>query len=89
MQAIRTRYHGPSDFKGSRINAKCEGATVSMPYNHGLTLQDNHAEAARQLADKLGWVGIYHGGYFARDYYWVCESGWMPKIEVFAQVEAA
>ncbi len=89
MQAIRTRYHGATNTRGSRIIAKAEGGTLSMPYNHALNLGENHAEAARLLANKLGWLGVYHGGYFDRDYYWACESGWMPKIEVFAQVEAA
>jgi hypothetical protein len=89
MQAIRTRYHGPSNVKGSRIAAKCEGGALSMPYNHSLTLQANHAEAARQLAERLGWVGVYHGGYFDRDYYWVCESGWMPSIQITTNVSEA
>ena len=89
MQAIRTRYHGPTNTRGSRITAKCERGTLSMPYNYALNLQENHAEAARQLADKLGWAGVYHGGYFDRDYYWACGSGWMPSIQVFARAEAA
>lgn len=54
-QAIRTRYHGPTNTRGSRISAKCGAGRVSVPYDHALNLYDNHAAAARALLAKLGW----------------------------------
>ena len=89
MQAIRTRYHGPTDSKGSRIIAKCEAGSIQMPYNHALNLEANHAAAAQQLAERFSWAGVYHGGSFGGDYYWVCESGWPPTVKVANTQEAA
>jgi hypothetical protein len=71
MQAIRTRYHGPTNSRGSRIIAKCGGGSVVMPYNHALNLDGNHAAAAQMLLERMGWPGVYHGGQFEHDYYWV------------------
>jgi hypothetical protein len=70
MQAIRTRYHGPTNTRGSRIIAKCEGGSVTMPYNHALNLDGNHAAAARLLLQRMGWANQYAGGCFEHDYYW-------------------
>jgi len=69
MQAIRTRYHGPTNVRGSRIIAKCGGGSV--PYNHALNLDGNHAAAAQLLLQRMGWPGVYHGGQFEHDYFWV------------------
>ena len=79
MQAIRTRYHGPTNVRGSRIIAKCEGGSFTMSYNHALSLEGNHAAAAQMLVKRLRWCGVYQGGVFGGDYYWVCESDWTPK----------
>lgn len=76
MQAIRTRYHGPTNVRGSRIIAKCEGGSFTMPYNHALSLEGNHDAAARLLLEKLGWPNVYFGGVFEGDYYWVAETSW-------------
>jgi len=82
MQAIRTRYHGPTNVRGSRIIASCEAGRVIMDYNHALNLEGNHAAAARMLLDKFGWKGVYHGGVFDHDYFWICECGWTPKASI-------
>lgn len=70
MQAIRTRYHGPTNTKGSRISAQCEAGRIYVPYNHALSAFGNHATAARELLAKLGWTNTYAGGCFEHDYYW-------------------
>lgn len=54
-QAITTRYHGPTDFKGSRISATCQAGRISIDYPHELDHDKAHAYAAQLLADKLGW----------------------------------
>ena len=61
-QAIVTRYHGPTNTRGSRVSAKCAGGRVSVPYDHELNAGDNHAAAAASLAAKLGWTGRMVGG---------------------------
>jgi len=76
MQAIRTRYHGPSNVRGSRISAQCEAGKIFVSYDHALDLHDNHAAAAKALQDKLGWTTDkgykpMFGGVFDHDTYWV------------------
>lgn len=77
MQAIRTKYHGPTDFRGSRISAKCEARTIYVPYDHDLTTDGNHKAACEALILAMGWhqgAGSYAdmiGGYFGGDRYWV------------------
>lgn len=92
MQAIRTRYHGPSNVKGSRFSAQCEAGRIYVPYDHALNLDENHAEAARQLIVKLGWTGDYAGGCFGNDYYWspvIRGDAWATVITVNAEQVAA
>jgi len=70
MQAIRTRYSGPTNTRGSRITAKCEAGTLTLPYNHALSTWQNHATVAAQLLARLNWGKPYAGGEFGNDYYW-------------------
>lgn len=71
MQAIRTRYHGPTNTRGSRITASCEADKLTVPYDHALDIGENHRAAALALAEKLGWKRwIYVGGVHAHDWYW-------------------
>lgn len=56
MQAIRTKYHGATNFKGSRITAtSASGIKVTIPYPHELSGQACHQKAADALCDKLNW----------------------------------
>lgn len=86
MQAIRTRYHGPTNNRGSRIVAKCEAGSLSMPFDYSLNHEGNHAKAARLFVERLGWSGMFLGGEFAHDYYWVANSEASPVVtaEVYA-----
>lgn len=71
MQAIRTRYHGPTNVKGSRISATCERGRIYVGYDHALNLFENHATAAALLVEQMGWgENDYIGGCFDHDYYW-------------------
>ncbi len=63
MKAIRTKYHGPTNTRGSRISASDEdGNRVSIPYPHELSGEDVHRKAADALCRKMGWEGVLIGG---------------------------
>lgn len=82
MQAIRTKYCGPTNTRGSRIQASCEAKTIYVPYNHALNSDANHRAACEALLRALGWtadngrfsdmVGGSHGGAM----YWVFVNDW-------------
>lgn len=64
MQAIETRYLGPTNTRGSRIKATtASGISKTVPYPHEFSGMACHWEAARALAESLGWeAGEYVGG---------------------------
>ncbi|CAB4140590.1 hypothetical protein UFOVP669_48 [uncultured Caudovirales phage] len=78
MQAIRTRYIGPSNVKGSRIQAKCEAKTIYVSYEHALNIEENHKAACAALVAKMKWDTPYYPpmvcGVFDGDYYHVFTS---------------
>jgi hypothetical protein len=66
MKAIRTKYHGPGNVRGSRFSATSgeQGQKIFMAYDYALNSEKNHAKAARQLADKFNWKSDLIGGGF-------------------------
>jgi len=63
MQAITTKYIGPSNIKGSRVKAQCQAGSVTLGWDDSLNSDQNHTLAAQTLARKLGWTyGTWHGG---------------------------
>lgn len=56
MQVIKTRYHGPTNTRASRMTAECDAGKVSIRYNHSVNFADNHREACEALRDKLQWT---------------------------------
>jgi hypothetical protein len=56
FQAIVTKYHGPTNYKGSRISARADAGRIVVPYDHALNIGENHAAAAQVLAERLGWT---------------------------------
>ena len=62
MQAIITKFHGPSNVKGSRVSAKADAGRIILDWDHRLNSEQNHFAAARALAEKLGWNGRWCGG---------------------------
>jgi hypothetical protein len=64
MQAIETRWLGPTDTKDSRIVARCEAGRIVVPWDDSADVFHNHAEAARKLAAKLGWTRKYYGSLY-------------------------
>lgn len=49
MQAIITKYLSPTDTKGPRIKATCQRGSVTEPWAHEFTAEDNHRLAAVAL----------------------------------------
>ena len=59
-QSIVTKYFGATNFKGSRIKAKCDSKTIYVNWDHDLNCGENHIEAAKELLTKLGWIHSSH-----------------------------
>ena len=78
MQAIRTKFHGPTNSKGSRVSAKCEAKTIYVSWDHSLNSEQNHKAAAEKLRSVMGWntpfYGDIVGGEFDGNHYWVFDD---------------
>lgn len=61
-QAIETKFLGPTNNRGARIVARAQAGRVTVVWDHGLSIDDNHSAAARAYAVKMGWEGEWHGG---------------------------
>lgn len=55
-QAIVTRYHGPTNYRGSRISARADAGRIFRSYDHALNADENHAQAALDLMEQKGWM---------------------------------
>jgi hypothetical protein len=55
LQAITTKYLGPTNTRGGRIKATCEAGTVTVDFRHDLRVEDAHKEAMIALVKKLRW----------------------------------
>ena len=62
MQAIVTKYLGPTDTKGARIKATGYSGSITIPYDHSLSGRAVHRKAAEALCEKFGWTGRLIGG---------------------------
>lgn len=72
MKAIVTKYHGPTDTRGSRIVATdSDGNRASIPYPHELSGEACHKKAADALCAKMGWSGELIGGGLKNGYVFV------------------
>lgn len=62
-KAIVTRYFGPGAVRGSRIQAKAEGVgSIMFDFDHASSHENRHCLAAKALAEKFGWIGLYVAG---------------------------
>lgn len=77
MQAITTKYHGPTDRRGSRITATAAGGKrATVPYRHDLSGADVHFEAVKALCKRLDWTGDFTVGGLKDGYVFVfCDGG--------------
>lgn len=70
LQAIETKFLGPTNTLGARVKARCAAGTYTHDWDYALNSDANHAMAAARLADQLDWsthselVGgtLPHGG---------------------------
>ena len=69
MKAIVTKYHGPSNVKGSRYSATAEGGNrIIQSADDRVGTEENHALAALALCIKREWKGeLVPGGLPNRD----------------------
>lgn len=61
MQAIQTKYLGPTNHRGARIKATCDSGSVTVSWDYSHNVEDNHRLAAEALSLKLGWLMVTHG----------------------------
>ena len=72
MKAIFTKYHGPTDTKGSRISASdSDGNRVSISYPYELSGEEVHRKAAQALCTKMNWKGSMVAGGHKNGYVFV------------------
>jgi hypothetical protein len=62
LQAITTKYIGPTNHRGSRIKATCAARSLTVSYDDAMNSTDNHKLAAYKLAETMGWRADYRGG---------------------------
>lgn len=60
--AIVTKYLPATNHRQGRIKATCQAGSVVIAYPHELSINAAHAKAARALASKWGWGGVYVQG---------------------------
>ena len=61
MQAIITKYFGPTNSRGSRIKAQCAAGSITIDYPYDLSGRACHAVAAKALLHKLNWNDPTYG----------------------------
>ncbi len=67
-RAIITKFLGWTNTKPSRIKATMKDypESVTISYDHDLDGR-SHQKAAKMLADKVGWGGVWYGGQLTED----------------------
>jgi hypothetical protein len=70
MQAITTKYYGPSNGRESRIKAACERGSLTVGWNHALNSTYNHIAAAKALLAKFAAEDVAKYGGKAEDHHW-------------------
>ena len=90
MQAIQTKYIGPSNVRGSRIKAKAAAGSITLHYDDSLNSDDNHRAAAMALAAKFGWdYGKWVGGVLPdASSVWVCDCSISSEYSFTVQTKA-
>jgi hypothetical protein len=63
MLAIVTKYHGPTDTRGSRVSASVDGRRAVVAYDPALDAEENHRRAMAWLCRKNCWdAARFFGG---------------------------
>ncbi len=82
MQAIITKYYGPTETRGTRIVARCSEDSAIVARNHAVNVEMDHARAAQKLAHKLGWYGRWFGTHLPGD-----RMAWVPTVGFVIDVD--
>tara|TARA_R110000868_G_scaffold52456_1_gene165687 strand:- start:121 stop:378 length:258 start_codon:yes stop_codon:yes gene_type:complete len=56
MQAIVTKYLGPTYRRGSRVKATAQVGSLTLSWDYALNSDANHRAAALALANKYKWL---------------------------------
>jgi hypothetical protein len=64
MQAIQTRYIGPTNHRGARIRVFSAGFPrgITVPWKDELGISDNHRAAVEAFLRRHEWWGVWIGG---------------------------
>ena len=62
MQAIETKFLGPTNTKGARVKASAAAGHVTIPFEYSTSTGGAHDLALIALATKLGWWGVWASG---------------------------
>lgn len=57
MQAIVTKWLGPTNHRGSRIKVSCDALTRTYSWDYSKGVEENHAQAIAKHCARLGWAG--------------------------------
>lgn len=65
-QAIKTVGISPTNYHGARIKASCLAGHCTCPWDHELSIDENHLACLQVLLTKLGWQSWeWHSGWAA------------------------
>lgn len=62
MQAIVTKYVGPTNYRPGRVKATCGAGSTMVEWEHALNTDANHTAAAKALCEKMQWDGTWVSG---------------------------
>lgn len=65
LQAIETRYLGPTNVRGSRVKATAAAGSLTTDWDDALNSEQNHLRAALMLSSKFDWKGDLAQGVLA------------------------
>jgi hypothetical protein len=62
MQAIVTKYLGPTNTRGARVKATAQRGSVTVPWDYALDAPGNHRVACMAALVEWEWKGEWTGG---------------------------
>lgn len=73
MIAIKSKYHGPTDTRGSIVRASANGRSAQLPWASEIGSEENHYRAVVLLCRKLGWDAdrFFGGNLESGEWVWV------------------
>ncbi len=92
MQAIQTKYICPTNFRGSRIRAKCEAMTIFLTWDDALNAEENHRLACNTLCARMDAHNVERYGHKASQWTAPKIAGTLPDgsmVHVFLPLVVA